>query len=217
MGRISIFSVCHVHAFCLSFSKGHVHLLQLLYHGCWKRCVRLTIFHVVGRKWKSFRYEHVINFKFQKLPFDWHTPAGYFLAIIVQYIQTCYTFLFAIAAFSLGIGMIFIGNAMISDMCACLNAINDNAKFDGNQMQITDQLSEFIETHSNELELSAMRFCWFYLFLRHFSNCFSFLFSSRLFYGIIDIAKFLCMSFFAWCLLVICASLLLLQMEIVEY
>lgn len=57
--------------------------------------------------------------------------------------------------------MFLNGNRIIKDMCAMLNAMDDNAKFDGNQMPIIEQLSNFIETHSRVLELSAIRFLLF--------------------------------------------------------
>lgn len=165
MVKIDILSIFFVDAACLGFSKSHFHLLRLLYHGCGKRCVCFTILHVVCSNPNLFSFQNIIDiatlFKIQRLPFDWRTPTGYFLAIVIQYIQTCYTFLFATSALSLGIGMYFIGNAIIKDICASLNAIDDNAKFDGNRMQIIDQISDFIETHSCVLELSAMRFLLF--------------------------------------------------------
>lgn len=54
-------------------------------------------------------------------------------------------------------------------------------------------------------------------FLTYFFFYYFFLQISRLFYGIFEIAKLMCVIFFSWCLLVISASLLLFQMEIVEY
>lgn len=150
--------------------------------------------------------------KIRRFPWDWQTPTGYFLAVIIQYIQTVYLFLFASISFSIGIGGFLFGNTVMKDMCAIINSINDNAQFDGNRTQMMEQLSQLIETHSFALELSEMHsvFGLVETILTSLIRIF------RFFYEFFNIIKLICTVFLTWCLVVICASLLLFQEEIVE-
>lgn len=72
----------------------------------------------------------------------------------VQYIQTIYTFVFSSMTLAIGLGCFLIAIALVKDMCDTINSVNDIAKFDGNLIQMKEQLSEFLETHSGLLELS---------------------------------------------------------------
>lgn len=73
MVRISVLGSRHVDASCLGFSKSHVHLLRLLYHGCGQRCIRFTIFHVVGLEQRSFSFEFIIDFRIFSKPKGSHS------------------------------------------------------------------------------------------------------------------------------------------------
>lgn len=93
---------------------------------------------------------------FMWFPWDWRTPAGYLITVIVQYILTTYLFLFATMSLSIGIGCFVLLNTVVKDICACINSVNDIAKFDGNRLRMIEQLCDFIGAHSCMLELSIM-------------------------------------------------------------
>lgn len=57
---------------------------------------------------------------------------------------------------SMGIGCFFLLNTVVKDICARINLVNDIAKLDGNRLQMIEQLSDYIGTHSVLLELSEM-------------------------------------------------------------
>lgn len=75
-------------------------------------------------------------------------------------------------ALTIGLGIFLIANALLNDICATINSVNDNAKFDGNRIQLMEQFSDFIETHSSLLELSAFGFHLFLILFEFNSDIF---------------------------------------------
>lgn len=151
--------------------------------------------------------------KYQRFPWNWRTPVGYFIAVIIQYVLTSYVFIFGALALVIGLGCILMGNSLVKDICASMSAFNDIANDDGNRQRMNEQLVDFIETHSALIELSTM--CSDSKFERNFKNHFTYIF--RLFGQLFNLVQMMCMVFFAWCLTVTCVSLLLFQVEIVKH
>lgn len=118
-------------------------------------------------------------------------------------------------ALAIGLGCFMFANAIVKDICTTIISVDDIANSDGNRIQMMQQLSDFVETHSRLLELSTL--------LKNLPfNLNSILIILikcvfRLFQLLVDLLELMCVVFFTWCLVVICASLLLFQMEIVEY
>lgn len=96
--------------------------------------------------------------KNRRFPWDWRTPVGYFIAVFIQYILTSYVFALGTFALVIGLGCILNGRTVVKDICASLNAFNDIANSDANRIQMIEQLSDFLDTHSNLIELSTMYF-----------------------------------------------------------
>lgn len=79
------------------------------------------------------------------------------IAVVTQYILTLYVMTFGALALVIGLGCILTGRTIVKDICASMTKFNDIANDDGNRAQMTEQLADFLETHSALIELSAMR------------------------------------------------------------
>lgn len=101
----------------------------------------------------------------RRFPWDWRTPAGYLVAVIIQYILTSYVFLFGALALAIGLGCILFGRSIVKDACASLNLFNDIANSDGDRMQMNEQLADFLETHSSLIELRGMCLAFYQFFI----------------------------------------------------
>lgn len=77
-------------------------------------------------------------------PFDWKTPTGYFVAVVIQYILDLYLFMFAATALSTALGGYFVAMSTLKGIEASINTVNDIANFDGNRTQMIEQLSDFV-------------------------------------------------------------------------
>lgn len=93
-------------------------------------------------------------FNIQRFPFDWRTPAGYIFAVATQYTLTLYLFMYAATALSTALGGCFVGKPTVKDIRISINLVNGIANFDGNRIQMIEQLSDFVEGHSCLLELN---------------------------------------------------------------
>lgn len=212
MVKIGIHWICYRHTDLVRISKGHIRLFHLLYHGCGTRCVWYTIFDVVGStlnwfiNWKFLWLEFI---KIRRFPWDWRTPTGYFAAAILQYIQTIYTFTFSSMSLAMGLGTVSIAITLVKDICHTINSVNDIANVDGNRIQMIEQLSDSIETHSRLLELSDMYLVVVLRFsfnlnsiLTYFKNIFqaiwcSYQFNQTPLYSILDLVSYRHMHFVA--------------------
>lgn len=100
----------------------------------------------------------------KRLPFDWKTPRGYLVAVILLYIITVYTqfgctnlLAVPIAAFVFAISVIEdIENVLVSINESTINAQarEMGAQAQATQLQTIKQFTIFIETHSNLKQLS---------------------------------------------------------------
>lgn len=123
--------------------------------------------------------------------------------------HTLYIFLCGTSGLSVALGCFLCGQAWLNDLCFNINSLNDNAKFGGNPIQMIEQISDIIETHSAVFKLSGQ--CLILFNSNSIMNIF------RLFDEFLKTAQLIMFTFFAWCFVVICAALLLFQMEIVEF
>lgn len=137
----------------------------------------------------------LINFcfhlKFLRLPFDWQTPMGYSLAIALLYIFIFNAAFAAIPLIVSAIGVSFILISLTKDITNELAAINRSARrIKRNPSQIVKQFTRLVKIHSHSMQLT-----------RDFS----------------ELAKMMCTILFAWGVIAICGTMLMLHMELVEY
>lgn len=146
-----------------------------------------------------------------RLPFEYTNPYGYFIAFSIQ----CATIFVMCKGCSCGLNF-FIGT------CTFLITIASDIKEEmvsftitraNSQLETKQQLSEFVDLHSNAKQLS-----WKKMFIEKEQNrnkklnfrCF------RLFNDSVEIFELIISSFFLWSLLTICSTLLTFQFELVE-
>lgn len=91
-------------------------------------------------------------------PFDWKNPAGYCVAVILEYLMTICISYFVGSLAILGISTYILMLAMIKDIKYRLYSINENAKADKNKnpTATVEQFSDFIQMHSMTKQLSIL-------------------------------------------------------------
>lgn len=94
------------------------------------------------------------RFETNRIPFDWHSPIGYLVAITIQYISSviCFTVIECLLAY--GIATFLYALVATKDVRAILNSINKNAKSIANERQAFQQLCNSIQFHSILKQLS---------------------------------------------------------------
>lgn len=136
-----------------------------------------------------------------------------------QYIMTwvfCY-FYVCVMSFTIGSSLTLI--AVTKDLIAIIKSINKVMHDEKNQLQTNEQLNDFIKLHSSVKQLSKYKS--FILFNYHFLRVLTFELNvipnfSRLAIENSDIMQPSNVIFYTWCIVQICAKLLVVQMEIVE-
>lgn len=96
-------------------------------------------------------YRFVIEFR---LPFDWKSPTGYVIAILLQFIIVFYECSYLACFLTLALGIYLFILSFAKDMIDELQTINDRVKMENSIAQIRNQLNEFITMQSDIKELS---------------------------------------------------------------
>lgn len=96
------------------------------------------------------------NLDFNRMPFDWKNPTGFLVAVIIQYIFDVITLSVSAWSAALNIGAVLFIFTLIKDIRRSLKPINDNAKSTTRKRQAMQQLSDYIQLHSNVKQLSKM-------------------------------------------------------------
>lgn len=101
--------------------------------------------------------------------------------------------------------------SMTEDIKCDLESINRNSKFTKSRLQIVRQFSELVHFHAKMIQLSTFGSSSLKKMNKHKISI------SRLAKDISKLTEFVYSLLFAWSLLSICSSMMLLQMKIVEY
>lgn len=115
---------------------------------------------VVLRRLCSTR--HIFCFSFTKLkPWSWRSchgvggvPSGYLIVVLIQFLMIVLTCLILACFSTLAFGMFMFALSFAEDMISNLYAINENAKVNESGTHILKQYIEFIDMHSDVIELS---------------------------------------------------------------
>lgn len=86
---------------------------------------------------------------------------GYFVASVIIYINTVNLLLIAESLFTVVLGGVLFGSAVVNDLKNYLSEINERGKLNENHLQATEQLSDFIKLHSLMKQLSKRLFNFF--------------------------------------------------------
>lgn len=91
---------------------------------------------------------------FQRFPFDWKTPFGYFIAVAFQLMIVKVPLRIIGCFLSIGFAAFIIAITVHKDLKDCLKLINANLKSEPLRGQIRKQFIEFIDLHANMKQLS---------------------------------------------------------------
>lgn len=89
-----------------------------------------------------------------RLPFEWKSPIGYSIAILLQYWGLGQCGLVAAALISLEIGLFFLLMELIKDFEHDMKSTDEKAKSKEYQPELKQRLGSSIRFHSNVKELS---------------------------------------------------------------
>lgn len=146
-----------------------------------------------------------------RIPFDWKNPFGYFIVMVSTYKICEYLLLIGMSMFACALGGIFFGHAVIKDLKNYLIEINETARLKEDHPHATEQLYDFVHTHTLAKQLSQWFICQIESSMKFFQLSFF-----RLLFSILDLVEYLAMVFFAWTSVIVCVSFLIIQVEIVE-
>lgn len=121
-------------------------------------------------------YVWCVLFVVQRLPFNWHCPSGYLLAIILQWITCQYVCFLCMNLNTIGILVFLFNTAVIKDIKCSLKTIDKNSKTKNCCKQIS---TEFIDLHSSIKQLSFIvsfvclpyPSCIFFIFIIFNQSC----------------------------------------------
>lgn len=150
----------------------------------------------------------------KRLPFDWKNPIGYLAAVTFQYSSLTLVFNFVAFVILFGLYAFFFILSITSEIRSILKAISNDAKFKRNEREAMHKIRGYIHTHSiakqweNELE-------------NQFSNKVHYNIqivacpTSRFLKKYLKVLETVLMSFLPWCIITICSTMLMFQMELV--
>ena len=103
-----------------------------------------------------FDNKNLTNFNnFERYPFDWKNPFGYFIAFMFQYlVETCALMVIA-AIITFGIGSFLLQIAALAEARENLKNFNELAKFKENRLETLSRLGDFTQFHNRLMQLST--------------------------------------------------------------
>lgn len=147
-------------------SNFHSKLLSLLHHKFGRWCVFLAIFGLVNvfinhSNWNYFqnKQKKLICWIFsRRVPFEWRTPFGYFMAFSCEIPPICYILLNVafFMSFSFGTGVLMI--AFSDDIKAQLSVFNEYNRWKKSEAETIQQFLELVEFHSIAKQLRKCQF-----------------------------------------------------------
>lgn len=163
----------------------------------------ISIFSLFCHKWKwnGFRF-----------PFDAKTPIGYFIAFIIEIPPMFYVILSSSCYICFVAGSSYVILSFTVDIKQQLAVLNERSKTKRIDAEFNQRFFEFIQFHSVGKQLSLSSICkWFRLIQRTIDSIFRFVSEFT------DAISFIYCGYFMWTILTICDTLLMLQMELVQY
>lgn len=90
-----------------------------------------------------------------RIPFDWKNPIGFLMTAIILYAICQYTLAYAAFMACYGIRLNFYIVSLTEDIESHLNEMNNGIRNGADRSEISDQISEYIQLHSDAKQLSA--------------------------------------------------------------
>lgn len=95
-----------------------------------------------------------------RFPFDWRSPFGYSIALMIEYIVCLYSLKITACLFALGIGCFVYLFAASKCVKGSIEVINESTSEAEVNSRITfERFTEFIQFHSHVKQLSSHRRC----------------------------------------------------------
>lgn len=154
-----------------------------------------------------------------RFPFDWKTPIGYTAATALQFIILLYELFYVGTFLAFGFGSFLFTCQSVKHPIGILQLVNDYTKINEKHSHISVEFTKFIQSHSINKrqvanECSFRESYWISI------SAFCFLFSIHNFRLATDLSGLLQATILSSMLcnvLLICASMLLLQTELVSW
>lgn len=156
--------------------------------------------------------KHLKSHSCNRIPFDWKNLVGYLIVVVIEYLYGVALLFAAVTLVGFAIRNYLWLLSMAEDIKCDMESINQNARFKRSRLDVTKQFSGLVQYHAKIVQLS--------LFQNRVSTPLGNnenAFSSRVAKDISNLAEFIYSLLFTWSLFSICSSMMLLQMEIVEY
>lgn len=103
----------------------------------------------------SIEKNALMNIIFERFPFDWKHPKGFFLSAIITYGIAQLSIMYAAHIISFGIGLNLYVVALTEDIKRHLSVVNECIKAEkAKRSDISKQLAEYIQFHSDAIQLS---------------------------------------------------------------
>lgn len=163
-------------------------------------------------------FETRFNIYFTKrVPYDWRTPTGYLWTVLIQFILGIFPIRFYECFALLPLGGLILSFTVVKILKNELRSIRNMARHRECRRSMYKKMSKFIQIHAETKQLSKWQIeKWSDLAINTFENFFS-LFTCRLLLSYLDFYDFTMTIVFLNCIINMCATLLLVQIEIVEY
>lgn len=155
-----------------------------------------------------------LNF-FARFPFNTKCPAGYLVALLLQYTAVTYVFSVIVCLVSVGIGFFSVVVLLARELRHTVKAMNNNAKSKDKRNQVIKQLPDFIQTYSTSHQLSIK--------LSAICHCHNIFISipNSLFYRVInnylELYQPVYIVLYIFSIAAIGVAMLIVQMELVQY
>lgn len=148
-----------------------------------------------------------------RFPFDWKNPVGFLVAVIIQYILDLVGFAVVLGSLSFGVSVYLFTLSVNKDIRGILKTINRKAKSTQNQQNIIHRTRVYIQLHSDLKQLSAK---WDRI--KNYEELIKcVLVFSRFLQDFVEICQPFLVALFLWGSITICCTMLMIQIELVEY
>lgn len=143
-----------------------------------------------------------------RFPFDWRNPIGYIAVTAFQYIVILYELFFTGNALAFGFGTFLFIHQLTYCSIRILHLVGQHGKTKEKQPRISIEFAKFIQSHSanKQLVFDASTSCQYILIRKFF----------RLIFGVSSLAQPLLIIVMICANLLMCASMLWLQKELVS-
>lgn len=114
-------------------------------------------FHILAR-FNAFYINQNIPFSFARLPFNWKTPFGYFIAMVIFAEVTFYILCCGVIGVCLLVGSCWLIQTIVQDISHDVNDFNvSKKKWNQNRMEMKIKFNNFIDDFSYAKQLSGKR------------------------------------------------------------